>query len=166
MVHSHEHYCAEHPNERSKWVCLHIPSGCSARATQNSNDGSKQSRTASNGVCSDCRLQGRLASLPIPSCWLTHLKPSGTTTGISAHDRALTARKLAHYPSATLTTDTSPNGMHNATCRSSQNGDDSSPSPDCFSRPGHMVPLRARPGGVLTRKGHTEAALGIIPFYV
>ena len=29
-----------------------------------------------------------------------------------------------------------------------------------------MVPLRARPGGVLTRKGHTEAALGIIPFYV
>lgn len=26
-----------------------------------------------------------------------------------------------------------------------------------FSRPGHMVPLRAREGGVLVRRGHTEA---------
>ncbi|KZT43242.1 3,4-dihydroxy-2-butanone 4-phosphate synthase [Sistotremastrum suecicum HHB10207 ss-3] len=56
----------------------------------------------------------------------------GTTTGISAHDRALTARKLASSDS----------------------------SPDDFSRPGHLVPLRAREGGVLTRRGHTEAALG------
>ncbi|QRV74107.1 3,4-dihydroxy-2-butanone 4-phosphate synthase [Ceratobasidium sp. AG-Ba] len=55
----------------------------------------------------------------------------GTTTGISAHDRALTARKLV----------------------------DGQSRPEDFSRPGHMVPLRARPGGVLTRKGHTEAAI-------
>ena len=57
----------------------------------------------------------------------------GTTTGISAHDRALTVRALA------------------------------SPlvSPSSFSRPGHMVPLRARPGGVLTRRGHTESALDL-----
>ncbi|ELU43594.1 GTP cyclohydrolase II [Rhizoctonia solani AG-1 IA] len=55
----------------------------------------------------------------------------GTTTGISAHDRALTARKLV----------------------------DPQVVPGDFSRPGHMVPLRARPGGVLTRKGHTEAAI-------
>lgn len=56
----------------------------------------------------------------------------GTTTGISAHDRALTARKLA-------------------------SGD---VTPDDFTRPGHMVPLRAREGGVLTRRGHTEAGVG------
>jgi 3,4-dihydroxy-2-butanone 4-phosphate synthase len=56
----------------------------------------------------------------------------GTTTGISAHDRALTARKLV----------------------------DSQVRPEDFSRPGHMVPLRARSGGVLTRKGHTESAIG------
>ncbi|KAH9855286.1 3,4-dihydroxy-2-butanone 4-phosphate synthase-domain-containing protein [Lenzites betulinus] len=57
----------------------------------------------------------------------------GTTTGISAHDRALTARALAS-PSSTAAS---------------------------FSRPGHMVPLRARPGGVLTRRGHTESALDL-----
>ena len=56
---------------------------------------------------------------------------TGTTTGISAHDRALTARKLA----------------------------EGAPAHE-FSRPGHMVPLRARDGGVLTRKGHTESAVG------
>lgn len=57
----------------------------------------------------------------------------GTTTGISAHDRALTARALASTVS----------------------------NPGSFSRPGHMVPLRARPGGVLTRRGHTEAAVDL-----
>jgi len=57
----------------------------------------------------------------------------GTTTGISAHDRALTARSLVS-PSV---------------------------SPLDFTRPGHLVPLRARPGGVLERKGHTEASLDL-----
>ncbi|KAI8974602.1 3,4-dihydroxy-2-butanone 4-phosphate synthase [Trametes punicea] len=57
----------------------------------------------------------------------------GTTTGISAHDRALTARALA--------------APHTA--------------PAAFSRPGHMVPLRAREGGVLARRGHTESALDL-----
>ncbi|KAH8117056.1 3,4-dihydroxy-2-butanone 4-phosphate synthase [Phellopilus nigrolimitatus] len=57
----------------------------------------------------------------------------GTTTGISAHDRALTIRSLIS-PSAS--------------------------SAD-FSRPGHMVPLRARPGGVLERTGHTEAGVDL-----
>jgi 3,4-dihydroxy-2-butanone 4-phosphate synthase len=56
----------------------------------------------------------------------------GTTTGISAHDRALTARKLA----------------------------DPSSIPNMFSRPGHLVPLRANSQGVLGRRGHTEAATG------
>ncbi|KDR80562.1 hypothetical protein GALMADRAFT_240872 [Galerina marginata CBS 339.88] len=57
----------------------------------------------------------------------------GTTTGISAHDRSLTARALA-----------SPSSI-----------------PSDFSRPGHMVPLRAREGGVLARKGHTEGAIDL-----
>ncbi|KAI5481520.1 3,4-dihydroxy-2-butanone-4-phosphate synthase [Pseudohyphozyma bogoriensis] len=57
----------------------------------------------------------------------------GTTTGISAHDRALTAIKLA----------------------------DPTSSPDDFTRPGHMVPLRAVDGGVLVRKGHTESSVDL-----
>ncbi len=58
---------------------------------------------------------------------------AGVTTGISAHDRALTIRRLAD-PAATA-------------------GE--------FSRPGHVVPLRAREGGVLVRAGHTEAAIDL-----
>ncbi|CAG7847034.1 3,4-dihydroxy-2-butanone 4-phosphate synthase Short=DHBP synthase [Serendipita indica DSM 11827] len=57
----------------------------------------------------------------------------GTSTGISAHDRALTARKLA-----------SPSSQ-----------------PSDFNRPGHLCPLRAREGGVLVRRGHTEAGLDL-----
>lgn len=56
-----------------------------------------------------------------------------TSTGISAHDRALTATKLSD--------------------RTSRAED--------FTRPGHMVPLRAREGGVLARRGHTEAAIDL-----
>jgi 3,4-dihydroxy 2-butanone 4-phosphate synthase / GTP cyclohydrolase II len=57
----------------------------------------------------------------------------GVTTGISAADRAHTIRALAD--------------------------DDSVPSD--FHRPGHVVPLRARQGGVLVRGGHTEAAVDL-----
>lgn len=57
----------------------------------------------------------------------------GTTTGISAADRAATLRALAD-----------PTVPHNA-----------------FSRPGHVFPLRAREGGVLKRAGHTEAAVDL-----
>src|SRR5207248_5136862 len=60
------------------------------------------------------------------SCDYTH----GTTTGISAHDRALTARQLAS-PTA---------------------------KPGDFRRPGHMFPLRSVAGGVRARRGHTEAS--------
>ena len=56
-----------------------------------------------------------------------------TTTGISAADRATTIRALAD-PDAGA-------------------GD--------FTRPGHVFPLRARPGGVLKRAGHTEAAVDL-----
>jgi 3,4-dihydroxy 2-butanone 4-phosphate synthase/GTP cyclohydrolase II len=57
----------------------------------------------------------------------------GTTTGISAADRAATIRALA----------------------------DPSVRPSDFARPGHVFPLRARPGGVLRRAGHTEAAVDL-----
>ena len=80
------------------------------------------------------------AQIPSPKILLleTHTfsflpRKSGTTTGISAHDRALTARALASPVS----------------------------KPSDFSKPGHMVPLRARDGGVLTRRGHTESAIDL-----
>ncbi|MEU7102529.1 bifunctional 3,4-dihydroxy-2-butanone-4-phosphate synthase/GTP cyclohydrolase II [Streptomyces longwoodensis] len=57
----------------------------------------------------------------------------GVTTGISAADRATTLRLLA--------------------------GGDAGPGD--FVRPGHVFPLRARPGGVLVRNGHTEAAVDL-----
>lgn len=57
----------------------------------------------------------------------------GTTTGISAAERALTARLLAKGEA--------------------RRGD--------FRTPGHMFPLAARPGGVLKRAGHTEAAVDL-----
>lgn len=58
----------------------------------------------------------------------------GTTTGISAHDRATTIRAL-------VASDT-------------QQGD--------LAYPGHVFPLRARPGGTLERRGHTEAAVDLM----
>jgi 3,4-dihydroxy 2-butanone 4-phosphate synthase/GTP cyclohydrolase II len=57
----------------------------------------------------------------------------GTTTGVSASDRATTLAKLAD-PNAT---------------------------PADFAIPGHIFPLRAKDGGVLRRAGHTEAAVDL-----
>ncbi|MEH0938408.1 bifunctional 3,4-dihydroxy-2-butanone-4-phosphate synthase/GTP cyclohydrolase II [Micromonospora psammae] len=57
----------------------------------------------------------------------------GISTGISAADRAHTIRLLA----------------------------DPSTGPTDLARPGHVVPLRARAGGVLRRPGHTEAAIDL-----
>jgi 3,4-dihydroxy-2-butanone 4-phosphate synthase/GTP cyclohydrolase II len=57
----------------------------------------------------------------------------GVTTGISAHDRAHTIRTAV----------------------------DSRCSPDQLARPGHVFPLRARDGGVLERRGQTEAAVDL-----
>lgn len=61
------------------------------------------------------------------------LSHPSVTTGISAHDRALTIRTLSH-PISTL-------------------------SSTQFRRPGHVFPLRAVEGGVLSRGGHTEASV-------
>lgn len=57
----------------------------------------------------------------------------GTTTGISAGDRAATIRALA----------------------------DPRLAPADLARPGHVMPLRAKPGGVLERTGHTEAGVDL-----
>jgi 3,4-dihydroxy 2-butanone 4-phosphate synthase / GTP cyclohydrolase II len=57
----------------------------------------------------------------------------GVTTGISAADRATTIRLLADPASV----------------------------PGDFVRPGHAFPLRAQPGGVLARPGHTEAGVDL-----
>jgi len=58
----------------------------------------------------------------------------GITTGISAADRAETIRIMA----------------------------DPTAVPDDLVQPGHVFPLRARPGGVLQRAGHTEAAVDLV----
>lgn len=57
----------------------------------------------------------------------------GTTTGVSARDRAKTVLTLASRDSR----------------------------PEDLNRPGHVFPLKYREGGVLKRAGHTEASLDL-----
>jgi 3,4-dihydroxy 2-butanone 4-phosphate synthase/GTP cyclohydrolase II len=57
----------------------------------------------------------------------------GTTTGISAHDRAATIKAII----------------------------DPKSRPEDFARPGHLFPLRYEDGGVLVRAGHTEAVVDL-----
>ncbi|MCX7738082.1 MAG: bifunctional 3,4-dihydroxy-2-butanone-4-phosphate synthase/GTP cyclohydrolase II [Hydrogenothermaceae bacterium] len=92
-------------------------------------------------------LPERLKELDIPLMTLNNTDPKGTafcisidahpkygsTTGISAFDRALTIR-LAVSPDA---------------------------KPDDFVKPGHIFPLMAKKGGVLERTGHTEASVDL-----
>ncbi|HUB25411.1 MAG TPA: GTP cyclohydrolase II [Tepidisphaeraceae bacterium] len=87
----------------------------------------------------------RLAELKIPM--MTKLNTSrhgtamaemvdavrGTTTGVSAFDRAATVAVFVNDGSR----------------------------PDDLARPGHVIPLRAEPGGVLVRAGHTEAIVDL-----
>lgn len=56
---------------------------------------------------------------------------AGTGTGVSAHERAATVRRLA----------------------------DPNARPEDFLQPGHVFPLAAQPGGLDVRRGHTEASL-------
>ena len=87
---------------------------------------------------------GRLAELGLGQMVAANSDPQGTafavstdhcscTTGISASDRAATIRALL----------------------------DPASRPEDFRRPGHVFPLAARAGGVLTRAGHTEAAVDL-----
>ena len=88
----------------------------------------------------------RLDELQLPPMCVTNEDPKGTaftvsvdykvgtSTGISGADRAATFRALA----------------------------DPTSKPEDFQRPGHVFPLRPRPGGVRERDGHTEAALDFV----
>jgi 3,4-dihydroxy 2-butanone 4-phosphate synthase / GTP cyclohydrolase II len=72
---------------------------------------------------------------PMGTCFTVTVDVNqGTTTGISAADRAKTIRALA-----------------DPTCMAKD-----------FHSPGHVFPLMARPGGVLARAGHTEASLDLL----
>lgn len=88
----------------------------------------------------------RANELELPLMTMENKDPHGTnytitvdatnrfSTGVSAQDRSNTARVLASSDS----------------------------TPESLIRPGHMVPLRANPGGVLARAGHTEATVDLL----
>lgn len=90
--------------------------------------------------------ESRANELDLPVMWVNSQDPhltnytvtvdaaARTSTGISAAERALTARVLA----------------------------DPLSTPSSLLRPGHVVPLRAKPGGVKERPGHTEAAVDLL----
>ncbi len=95
-------------------------------------------------ICMPC-IAHRLDELEIPAMVEDNTSAQGTaftvsigakgkiTTGISAYDRAATIQAVIN-----------PETM-----------------PEDISKPGHVFPLRARDGGVLTRAGHTEAAVDL-----
>jgi len=95
-------------------------------------------------ICMPC-IAERLDELDIPAMVDQNTSAQGTaftvsigakdkiTTGISAYDRAATVQAVIN-PST---------------------------RPEDISKPGHVFPLRAREGGVLTRAGHTEAAVDL-----
>lgn len=88
----------------------------------------------------------RANALDLPLMWRNNKDPHMTnytitvdatnrfSTGVSAEDRANTARVLA----------------------------DPASTPGSLIRPGHMLPLRAKPGGIMERDGHTEAAVDLL----
>jgi 3,4-dihydroxy 2-butanone 4-phosphate synthase len=100
-------------------------------------------RYTSGYVCAPITIE-RAESLELPQMVINNRDPHRTaytvtvdalgpdvTTGISAQDRAHTVRTLAN-PQATAAN---------------------------FRRPGHILPLKAKAGGVRVRRGHTEAAV-------
>lgn len=109
-----------------------------------------------SGIVCLCLTEERVRSLNLPmmveansSQYQTAFTVSieaarGVTTGVSAQDRVTTIRAAIADGA----------------------------KPENLSRPGHVFPLRARPGGVLEREGHTEATVdmcrmaGLKPFGV
>jgi 3,4-dihydroxy 2-butanone 4-phosphate synthase/GTP cyclohydrolase II len=78
-------------------------------------------------------LQAERKDQDVPAFTVSVDARTGVSTGISAEDRARTVRTLIH-PST---------------------------KPDDLIRPGHIFPLRYAEGGLLTRRGHTEAAVDL-----
>ncbi|MDA0734589.1 MAG: bifunctional 3,4-dihydroxy-2-butanone-4-phosphate synthase/GTP cyclohydrolase II [Chloroflexi bacterium] len=102
--------------------------------------------THARGLLCMPMMEERLNELDIPMIESEHTESSmptaftmpidyniGTTTGISAFDRAATVQALI----------------------------DGKATPADFSRPGHLFPLKYHPGGVLVRAGHTEAIIDL-----
>ncbi|KAF2706999.1 riboflavin biosynthesis protein ribAB [Pleomassaria siparia CBS 279.74] len=102
-------------------------------------------RYSSGYICAPLTVS-RAAALHLPQMVADNADPNRTayavsidaidptcSTGISAHDRSLTCRMLAD-PTSKATN---------------------------FRRPGHVLPLQAREGGVRMRRGHTEAAVDL-----
>lgn len=101
--------------------------------------------TQARGLVTIAMLASRLEELGIPllepantgSNWPRFAAPVdytiGTTTGVSAFDRAATAVALT----------------------------DPAARPEHFMRPGHLFPLAASPGGIAQRAGHTEGAVAL-----
>ena len=79
----------------------------------------------------DLMVQSNNAAFETPFTVSVDLMGHGCTTGISASDRSKTIQALI----------------------------DPATPPDALGKPGHIFPLRAKPGGVLRRPGHTEAAV-------
>jgi 3,4-dihydroxy 2-butanone 4-phosphate synthase/GTP cyclohydrolase II len=102
-------------------------------------------RYTSGYICAPMT-NARANQLDLPLMWVRSQDPHQTaytvsvdaagrfSTGISAKDRALTAQVLSD-----------PHGK-----------------PESLIRPGHVLPLRAKDGGVLERPGHTEAAVDLL----
>lgn len=102
-------------------------------------------RHTSGYICAPMT-EERANELDLPLMWVRSQDPhrtaytvsvdaaSRTSTGISAEERALTGRVLA----------------------------DPNSKPESLLRPGHVIPLRAKAGGVLERAGHTEAAVDLL----
>jgi 3,4-dihydroxy 2-butanone 4-phosphate synthase/GTP cyclohydrolase II len=101
--------------------------------------------TQARGLVTIAVIESRLQELGIPllepantgSNWPRFAAPVdytiGTTTGVSAFDRAATACALT----------------------------DPQARPEQFMRPGHLLPLAASPGGIAQRAGHTEGAVAL-----
>ena len=101
--------------------------------------------TQARGLVTIAVIESRLQELGIPllepantgSNWPRFAAPVdytiGTTTGVSAFDRAATACALT----------------------------DPEARPEQFMRPGHLLPLAASPGGIARRAGHTEGAVAL-----
>ena len=99
-----------------------------------------------SGIVCLCLTEAKVRELELPMMVEDHSSHSqtaftvaieaarGVTTGVSAADRVTTIRAAI-----------SDNAV-----------------PEDLSRPGHVFPLRARPGGVLERQGHTEATVDLM----
>lgn len=79
----------------------------------------------------DLMVKSNNAAFETPFTVSVDLMGHGCTTGISASDRSKTIQALI----------------------------DPTTAPNALGKPGHIFPLRAKPGGVLRRPGHTEAAV-------